>query len=329
MAVVAAWGPLSWRFESTDEAELAWLDAHFHVSAVSASACRRFVDVRSVRDDDRIGSLTHLPADRAPVRIRETWYRGVRADDGLAWTTARSGDLPAHAFVRHARDRWSVLVAEEPRSPRPAEILVRALVVDELVRGGGVALHASAAANPSGAMVFTGDGGAGKSTLAAWCARSGGHLVAGDRIVVLPGGVAVGAAVAPRFGWGTVAALGRVGAVRGARLLRPDAVRADKVVLTQREMGDLMGIATSDSVVVDAFVAVERTTGPLVVERVSPDEATAVVLRHRVPADVGWAAEADGSATAALIAGRPVLRLRWDPLTHSAEHALEHLREAT
>ncbi|MFJ8962740.1 hypothetical protein ACIRG5_25445 [Lentzea sp. NPDC102401] len=328
MSVTAAWGPLSFRFDSPDETELAWVDAHLHVSTLSSSLLRRFAGVQSVRDDEQLGFLAARPSERRQVRIRDTWYRDV--DGGRAWVTEQSGDLPAHAFVRHAHDRWSVVTAGGRRTPRLPEILLRALIVDELVRAGGVTLHAAAATNPSGTTVFCGDGGVGKSTLAVWFARSGGQLIAGDRTVVLPGGTAVGAAIAPRFGWGTVAALGATGRVRTARLVRPDAVRADKVVLTQREIGDLIGVGTADAAEVDAFVHVVREPGPPVVERVSAREAPALLLRHRVPADAGWTAERDeaGHAFGLLAAARPVFRLRWDPRSHAAEDALARLREA-
>lgn len=324
-ATTAVWGPLGFRFDSADEDEVAWVDAHLRVSTPSPSLPRRFAAFRSVRDDEQFEALAARASDHEPVRIRDTWYRDV---DGGAWITGQSGELPAHAFVRHAHDSWSVVTAGTRKVPRLAEILIRAVIVDELVRAGGVTLHASAAANPSGTTVFCGDSGAGKSTLAVWLARSGGGLIAGDRTVVLPGGTAVGAAVAARFGWGTVAALGTTGAVRAARLVRPDAVRADKVVLSQRELGDLIRVGTTDAADVDAVVHVVGEPGPLVVERVSPDEASALLRRHRVPADAGWTAEQAGTALDELAATRPVLRLRWDPRAHDAEDALARLREA-
>ncbi|POX64477.1 hypothetical protein C3492_05440 [Streptomyces sp. Ru62] len=245
-ATVTCWGPVSWELRTPDAGECRWFTEHLSVTHSRLSP--PLVPRRHFRVEVRPGPLpgrgTAEPGQPV-VRIRDESYRRSVLGGLPAWTWEERADtaLPPHAFVRRGDDDWLVLRARsggpdrrtgrEDGRHRPAEILAREFLTGVLSARGGLTVHASAAywtggpgiggSHPPGITLFCGASGAGKSTLALALATAGGSFVAGDRCVLLPGRDrwdVVGAAVAARFGWGTLAGTGRAGLVRATPLLR-------------------------------------------------------------------------------------------------------------
>ncbi len=109
---------------------------------------------------------------------------------GPVLTLARAGDADLLEvsdtgcyLVRDGRIEHTPLPDADPRAV--ALDLVGQVLPLALERDGAWVLHASAIALPQGALVLVGPRGAGKSTLAAACARAGAPLVADDAVATV------------------------------------------------------------------------------------------------------------------------------------------------
>jgi hypothetical protein len=106
---------------------------------------------------------------------------------------------------------WYALTTSDPLGPRAGELLARQLLDRHLREAGAATLHAAGAVLDGQAVLFAGESGCGKTTLAAWAAaRLGGYFLSGDKAGAYVAGdaaMAVGLAQPTRFGEGTLRSL--------------------------------------------------------------------------------------------------------------------------
>ncbi|AZS69620.1 hypothetical protein DDE74_00205 [Streptomyces lydicus] len=345
----AQWGPVAWSYTAGDDAETARVAAQLVTTTPSVwpSYGRIRLRVRSTCDRAALDRLERVASGPAR-RLREENYR--RAPDGT-WLSCgnRPADaaepaLPRHA-VGHQNGQWTILHDDgsgtEQRA-RTGDIVLRALVSAALTALGGLTVHASAATGRDGrAVVFLGDSGTGKSTLALRLARAGGCLVSGDRTLLVPGPGgwwAVGAGLLPRFRWGTLEGLGLAMRVRDAALLRHGDGRCrladlprtpDKVVFTPAESERVLDVRTADCAPLGKLVVLSPAEGDVPAARAVTPEATAAAVRaHSLSSDAGclvWPfpiRPAQVRGVAGLVEEVAGSALAWDPVPHRAEDAL-------
>ncbi|MGA5562901.1 hypothetical protein ACPCUV_17220 [Streptomyces platensis] len=347
--VSGQWGPVAWSYAAGDDAETARVAAQLVTTAPSVwpSYDRIRLSVRSTRDPAALDRLEQMAS--GPVRrLREEHYR--RAPDGT-WLCCgdRPADTTGPALPRHAvgirAGRWTILHDDGSGTgerARTGDIVLRALVAAALGALGALTVHASAATGRDGrAVVFLGDSGTGKSTLALGLARAGGHFISGDRTLLVPGPGgwwAVGAGLLPRFRWGTLEGQGLATRVRDAALLRHGDGRCrvadlplspSKVVFTPAESERVLDFRTADCAPLGRLVVLSPTAGRVPEARAVAPGATAAALRaHALPSDagfLGWPAAgrpAEVGGVADLVEEVARSALAWDPVGHRAEEAL-------
>ncbi|MFI5520046.1 hypothetical protein [Streptomyces platensis] len=350
--VSGQWGPVAWSYAAGDDAETARVAAQLvtTVPPVWPSCDRIRLSVRSTRDPAALDRLEQMASGPAR-RLREEYYR--RAPDGT-WLSCgdRPADTTGPALPRHAvgirAGQWTILHDDGSGTgerARTGDIVLRALVAAALGALGALTVHASAATGRDGrAVVFLGDSGTGKSTLALGLARAGGHFVSGDRTLLVPGPGgwwAVGAGLLPRFRWGTLEGLGLATRVRDAALLRHGDGRcrvADlplvpaKVVFTPAESERVLGFRTADCAPLGRLVVLSPTAGRTPEARaVAPGATAAAVRTHSLPSDagfLGWPATGRPPGVRGITdLAEEVARsaLAWDPVGHRAEEALDRV----
>jgi hypothetical protein len=172
----------------------------YRVSGLAFRSAFVFPELRPVA---RAVPQVRVALARTPRVVAPRWFHRWRGRDGRDW--ARFARLADGYLVRFPglADFWVSRAADQvrcaPRPSVPADVLRHLFLhqVWPLVLGerGRVVLHASAVATPAGAVVFLGDAGRGKSTLAASFWTAGCALVAddsvrldhrGDALVVVP-----------------------------------------------------------------------------------------------------------------------------------------------
>jgi hypothetical protein len=342
------WGPLRASLTSNDEAVLDWARACLHHDMDLAAGPAPDGDVGRVLVDY---GLARTMADACDDPARDVDGVPVRAGtfDGIPVTTVEARAWPAPlVLARPGPGAWWAVTGRGALAPRAGEVLARQLLERRLRECSAVPLHASSVAFDGRAVLFIGDAGRGKTTLATWsAARLGGALLSGDRTAICPGGgsapVAVGCAQSTRYRWGTLDAL--VGRERMLRYLPgrhrmlgdwPAPGSADlppKVVLNNAELAWLgVSVAASARLGAVALLAEPITGGP-VVERVAPHEALPLLAPHvREPWLILPGAPADTVQAAArhlgdTLGGGPVLRVRWRPGLDNPEEVVGRIRE--
>ncbi|MFM9447581.1 hypothetical protein [Streptomyces acidiscabies] len=323
------WGPVGWELTSGDPAEHRWFAAHL---SVTGDHLPYAAPLRTFRIEVRTGASDEWRGPAGPVvLIRGVPHHRTVVEGHPAWV--RVGDAP-YAYVHRGGDDWLVLREERGADRfRAAETLAAELLNVTLAGLGGTTVHASAATAPHGTL-FAGASGTGKSTLALALAARGGAFIAGDRSVLLPGEHrwhVAGAAVAARFGRGTLHATGHAGRVDAARLLRhggtAPAPGSPKTLLTPAELHGLLGTRTSAGAPLARVALLEHATGAApAVTRVPPDEAAHLLLPHLLPAPAPWWDDSPPPPAAlAPCPPVPTFRVRWNPVVHTAGTVLRLL----
>jgi hypothetical protein len=209
---------------------------------------------------------------------------------------------------------WYAFTTADPLAPRAGELLGRQLLDRQLRAAGAATLHAAGVVLDGQALLFAGDTGCGKTTIAAWAAaRLGGHFLSGDKAgaYVADGtAVAVGLAQPTRFGEGTL------------RSLLGDEWWQEKLPLP--ELNQMMGTDRSGKVAPGAFKVVLNNAelGALGVRAASAAPLAALVLLAPGPAGTAVTARRVPAADALALA-RPQLRSSWDLLPFPAGAAGE------
>lgn len=142
------------------------------------------------------------PIEAGPADLRLAWGAIVRAPAGLHWTTlwrfsdgepwvtsARDGSAHHFRFGRFADFRVSPVRIEVAPRGRVTGPMLRHLLLDQalplaLASGGALVLHASAVVIDGRAVLFVGEAGAGKSTMAAFLVRAGARVLADDGVLI-------------------------------------------------------------------------------------------------------------------------------------------------
>lgn len=155
---------------------------------------------RSIESDRPLPELETAAAPRADFRIvwnarihipaDANWTTLWRFSDGEPWVTvARTASARHMRFGHLAEFRISDDVIEIAPRGRVAETTLRHLLLDQalpvaLASAGALVLHASAVCLDGRAVLFMGEGGAGKSTLAALLGSAGCPVLADDGVLL-------------------------------------------------------------------------------------------------------------------------------------------------
>ena len=157
---------------------------------------------RSIESNCPLPELPDIEVERS-ADVRLSWGGDARLPPDLGWTTIWPA-TPGQDAVRFARRRdWCYLRFEGTAciiiSPRhhlqivpdadADPVLVRHVVLDQalplaLAAAGHLVLHASAVRVDEGAVLFVGDAGSGKSTVAAALAQQGCAVLADDGLLL-------------------------------------------------------------------------------------------------------------------------------------------------
>lgn len=123
-----------------------------------------------------------------PANLR--WSTLWRFSDGEPWVTVARAPAAVHfRFGRFAEFRVSPALIEISPRGRASDATLRHLLLDQalplaLALEGSLVLHASAVLLGGRAVLFAGDAGAGKSTLAALLAMRGAPVLADDGVLI-------------------------------------------------------------------------------------------------------------------------------------------------
>jgi hypothetical protein len=235
---------------------------------------------------------------------------------------------------------WYAVTTSDPLGPRAGELLARQLLERHLREAGAATLHAAGAVLDGQAVLFAGDSGCGKTTLATWAAaRLGGYFLSGDKAgayMADGAAMAVGMAQPTRFGEGTLRSLlgddwwqeklprPQLNQMMGLDKSGKVAPGPFKVVLSNAELAGLGVRAASAAPLAGLVIVGAGPAGAAVeVRRVPPDETLALVrpqLRSSwdlLPFSAGVTAERRFGSTdaglASVLERVPVLQVRWRP----------------
>jgi hypothetical protein len=363
LGVTLRWGTAEIALQSNVAQVVRWTRDCFTAGRPSALASSGPAAAAVVVDDD----LAHQMADccQEPVQGTEmpAWQgeaegmrlvRPVTEIISLRRPFARS--WPDVVVFGLAPDGgWYAFTTSDPLGPRAGELLARQLLERSLREAGAAILHAAGAVLDGRALLFAGEAGGGKTTLATWAAaRLGGYFLSGDKAAAYVAGgeaVAVGLAQPTRIGEGTLQSLlgpewyqgklplPELNQMMGMPLSGKVAPGQFKVVLSNAELA-VLGVTATSAAPLDGIVllATAPAGAPVEVIRVPRDEALALVrpnLRSSwdlLPLPDGPAAERrHGTADSGLeqVLDRvPVLAVRWRAAEHDPAEVIAAIAAA-
>ncbi len=255
---------------------------------------------RSIESDHPLPELEPATSAKADLRIiwnarldlpaDATWSTLWRFSDGEPWVTVgRTSAARYLRFGRLADFRMSEQAIEIASRGHVRDATLRHLLLDQalpvaLAGGGALVLHASAVCIGGHAVLFMGEAGAGKSTLAAFLGRDGSPVLADDGVLIEETGTEIRA----------------VPSYPGLRLF-PDAVAGTAIEEAGVEVAEYSRkrriLAAADSKLfhgVPAPVGLVYELSPggaCAFERLSRRDATVAMLKHAYRADVEGAAQ--------------------------------------
>ncbi|WP_431936242.1 hypothetical protein [Micromonospora sp. RP3T] len=359
------WWPLDFRLRTDREHVLRWFRHHLYSVTGGPPTRGRQVPLTAVVDADLADRIRRRalsgPTEPRPGFLGEMWTVG-QVDGESVWCSpdAPGGSGPGAVVVADG-PAYHVIAADDHHVANTSVRVARELLRMCLAQRGALTVHASMAANPrQGGLLFVGGTGAGKTTLAATMARSGGYLVSVDQTEVLaedgsqPYGV--GFPWPARLGVGMLTGMDRDDAVTVLSLLRAQKpVRdgqltmesrrfrsLDKIELSLLELDTVLGIVTLDRAPINGVVLVE--TGPPGAPAQIGRSSLADAREHlrgefREPDPVfdsfwltplGHSGPPTGTydALCAILHDTPFVRLRWRADEHSAEDTLRRVAVA-
>jgi hypothetical protein len=348
-----SWGPAAADLRCRYPEALGWAQQCFTGTSAPGLAGAAPVPATLVIDDDlawRLGDSCTAPVPGAAVIPAWSGEADGMFCVKVTAPVARSYHGPKRswpAVLVYGQEPGGELRAfstSDPLGARSGEMLFRQILDRRLHRAGAIVLHAAGVVLDGQALLFAGDTGWGKTTLATWGAVvRGGLFLAGDRTAAwLPGGTpaAVGLGVSTRYGEGTLRALvgtedwldrlplpglnRMMGVDKKARVGKG----AFKIVLNNAELG-VLGMRTAAAAPLAGIVALgppdhDAPPGPDVA-LVPREEAADRVRPHLrqsfdlLPADGAagdWTENGRGYGVAAasldaLLDRVPVVRLGW------------------
>ena len=348
LALTLRWGPAEIPLQSNSRPVLSWTRDCFTAELPAPPGGRAATPAAVVVDDElarRLADCCGEPVPGTEMPARSGAAEGMLLVRPVTEVISRRRPVarswPELVVFGLAPDGdWYAVTTSDPLGPRAGELLGRQLLERQLREAGAATLHAAGAVLDGQAVLFAGDSGCGKTTLAAWAAvRLGGYFLSGDRAAAyVAGGTAVAAGLAQptRFGEGTLAALlgddwwqeklprPQLNQMMGLDKSAKVAPGPFKVVLTNAELAALGVRAASAAPLAGLVIVAAGPAGEgVTVRRVPPGEALALVrpqLRSSwdlLPFPAGVTAErrfGSGDAGLASVLERvPVLQAWWRP----------------
>ncbi|MGW2108901.1 hypothetical protein [Streptomyces sp. NPDC001948] len=333
----------------------AYVASQHHVVAHPsfAPAVLPVTDLYAVADPALLGIIRSAAVGR-PVSRRESfrgvWYACWKTGGDGAVMLVDDGHAYQHALLTRDFRSWAVVGDRREDLGPVVSRTVRELVREDLLRRGAVTFHGAAAelAGGGGGVLLAGASGAGKTSAAIRVGRGGGRAVGTDRSFLLEWGgtrILVGLPESTRLSVGSAEAMGIARALRERSPIRglnpfaqggtdrsgegPRTAKEPKVSLSNAEVHELLGCGFVAATPADSLVVLESMphASPRL-DDLDPAEAVAALRPHLLAPDPDYrsrwltaepGSEAPEAATArlsALVDGRPVRRLVWDPALH-------------
>ena len=344
-ASLLRWWPIEVRIVSMSRDVLIWASQHLATVAEGTNAEYSQHTIYAVCDDDFVAeSYRHLTREGThpiePYR-GDTWLAG-QAHARPAWARAHVESIARGAVViiNEAERTWTIGAADTHTLCQAVVRFSRELLRAELASRGAYTFHAACAEDSVGrGLLFCGESGTGKTSLALQIAQSG-YIVSGDRTLVLTDGedslVAVGFPWSLRVGPGTLRSLGYAQQHRFLRTETSDYEAGDqKIEFTAMEATALLNSPSTATCRVSCIVVVADADSAVPDSLRVRDQEREVVLAPHIrepdPAFGPFWHHGQGNRPAmrhevrlaSLVGGTPIVRLRWDPRRHSARQAHE------
>jgi hypothetical protein len=353
--VSLTWGPVAFELLSPVPVHHDWFRAYLHTGdpgrALPERHRHRLYAVEDAALFERlVAQVEGLPeAEAVAEDYTGRLYRHGHADECTYWLTHDPADNLGENnpyLILHDDEGWHVVAPPTPAAARNPTLVARELLRWHLQVAGGLVVHASAASYGGQGMLFSGDAGTGKTTLALAAAQRAGRFVSGDRTALLPMPgelAAAGIALASRVRSGTLAGLG-IGPRLGGRT--PLRELPGKWLLTQTDLEDLAGIGTAAAVPLSVAVFTVRCGDgdPLSLDELTAEQARELLDHQVLGYDNEWpvrwlmaglgcadppAKERRHEAVLAGLRRLRLLQLSWNPNRHNVAAALDELARAT
>jgi hypothetical protein len=362
LAMTLRWGPAEIPLQSNSRPVLSWTRDCFTAELPAPPGSSAATPAAVVVDDELVRRLADccrepVPGTEMPAQSGAAegmlLVRPVTEVISRRRPVARS--WPELVVFGLAPDgEWYAVTTSDPLAPRAGELLARQLLDRQLREAGAATLHAAGAVLDGQAVLFAGESGCGKTTLATWAAgRLGGYFLSGDKAGAYVAGdtaMAVGLAQPTRFGEGTLRALlgddwwqeklplPQLNQMMGTDKSGKVAPGPFKVVLNNAELAALGVPAASAAPLAGLVIVAAGPAGaPVEVRRVPPGEALALVrpqLRSSwdlLPFPAGVTAERRFGSTdgglASVLERVPVLLVRWRPGSDDPSDVIAAVRD--
>jgi hypothetical protein len=366
LATTLRWGPAEIPLQSNSPPVLSWTRDCFTAELPAPPGGRAATPAAVVVDDElarRLADCCREPVPGAEMPAQSGAAEGMLLVRPVTEVISRrrlvARSWPELVVFGLAPDGdWYAVTTSDPLGPRAGELLARQLLERCLREAGAATLHAAGAVLDGQAVLFAGDSGCGKTTLATWAAaRLGGYFLSGDKAgAYVAGGaaMAVGLAQPTRFGEGTLRSLlgdewwqeklprpglSQMMGTAGSGEVAPGPF---KVVLNNAELAALGVRAASAAPLAGLAIVAAGPAGSagsaVEVRRVPPGEALALArpqLRSSwdlLPFPAGVTAERRFGSTdgglASVLERVPVLQVRWRPGSDNPADVIAAVREA-
>jgi hypothetical protein len=318
LATTLRWGPAEIPLQSNSPQVLSWTRDCFTAAVPAAPAAGAAATPAAVVvDDDLAARLAGCCAEPVPgteMPAQSGAAEGMLLVRPVTEVISRRRPVPRSwpervVFGLAPDGEWYAFTTGDPLAPRAGELLARQLVERRLREAGAATVHAAGVVLDGRAILFAGDTGCGKTTIAAWAAaRLGGYFLSGDKAgAYLDGGTAMAAGLAQptRFGEGTLQSL------LGEQWWQ------EKLPLP--ELNQMMGTAKSEKVAPGEFKVVLNNAelALLGVRAAAAAPLAGLVILAAGPAGAGVGLRRVPAGEALELA-RPQLRSSWDLLPFPA-----------
>lgn len=344
---VLRWWPTEFSITSSDREVLLW--AHYHLSSAAAAIHERYV-AHSIRVVTEPHLVTRLRARLSQGELSvfepypaDVWAGGV-IGGRRTWTrwNVMPNSPDSLVLIEESNRQWSLVAASAAAAKAAVVRLARELLRTELAQRGAYTFHAACAVTRRfDGLLFCGESGAGKTTLALAAAQTG-YLVSGDQTELFSDGrgwvMAVGFPWSLRVAPATLRALG-YGLDFHDLLVRPAATggMTDKLEFSALETEILLRIPMLPAYPIRAIVVAREdvTLSSPVASLVRSAEVASLLAPHIREPDPSfgpfWLASDEQRPGAvqdlellkAVVGDIPVIALGWVPREHQVHRTLE------